>query len=42
VSVAAVGRPPWLDAVVDVIGARVIGVAEALADYARAAATAPR
>lgn len=34
VSVAAIGRPPWLEAVVEVIGARVATAAEALADYA--------
>ena len=34
VSVAAMGRPPWLEAVVDVLGVRQLGTAAALADYA--------
>ena len=34
VSVAAKGRPPWLEAVIDVVGVRELGVAAALADYA--------
>ena len=38
VSVAAKGRPPWLEAVIDVVGVRELGVAPALADYARLAA----
>ena len=35
VTVAAMGRPPWLEAVVDVVGIRQAGTAAALADYAR-------
>ena len=34
ISVAAVGRPPWLDAVVDEPGVRVARLADALAAYA--------
>ena len=34
VTVAAKGRPPWLEAVIDVVGVRELGVAAALADYA--------
>jgi pimeloyl-ACP methyl ester carboxylesterase len=40
VSVAAVGRPPWLEAVVEVIGARVLAAPKALADYAATATAA--
>jgi pimeloyl-ACP methyl ester carboxylesterase len=35
VTVAAMGRPPWLEAVVDVVGVRQLGTTAALADYAR-------
>jgi hypothetical protein len=38
VSVAAIGRPPWLEAVVEVVGVRELSVAAALADYADQAA----
>jgi pimeloyl-ACP methyl ester carboxylesterase len=38
VSVAAIGRPPWLEAVVEVIGVRVTTAAQALADHAEVAA----
>lgn len=34
VSVAAKGRPPWLEAVIEVVGVRELGIAAALADYA--------
>lgn len=37
VSVAAKGRPPWLEAVIDVVGVRELDVPAALADYARLA-----
>ena len=40
VSVAAKGRPPWLEAVIDVVGVRELGVAAALADYASLGAPA--
>ena len=41
VTVAARGRPPWLEAVVEVVGVRELGVAPALADYAGLAAAPP-
>ncbi len=39
ISVAAKGRPPWLEAAADVVGVRVLDVAAALADYAGLAPT---
>ena len=40
ITVAALGRPPWLEAVVDVVGVRQSGTTAALEDYARLATTA--
>lgn len=37
ISVAAVGRPPWLEAILDVVGVRAVGLSEALGHYARLA-----
>lgn len=41
VSVAAIGRPPWLEAAAGVVGVRELGVSAALGDYAGAPARRP-